>query len=49
MPRPDTAATPSASGSPAKQPHWLAIVALLIAGLAAAGLVSYVGSTALTV
>jgi hypothetical protein len=45
MPRRDTA---TSSSAPAKQPHWLAVVALLIAGLAVAGLVSYLGSTALT-
>lgn len=48
MPRHDTTATPSLPASPTKQPHWLAVVALLIAGLTVAGLVSYLGSTALT-
>jgi len=45
MPRSDNDTPPAA---PAKQPHWLAVVALLVAGLMVAGLVSYVGSTALT-
>lgn len=30
-----------------RQPHWLAVVALLVTGLAAAGLISYLGSTTL--
>ena len=45
MPRSDNDTPPA---TPAKQPHWLAVVALLVAGLMVAGLVSYVGSTALT-
>ncbi len=45
MPRRDTATPPAA---PPKQPHWLAVVALLVAGLTVAGLISYLGSTALT-
>lgn len=49
LPRPDTTATPPTPATRAKQPHWLAVIALLIAGLAVAGLVSYVGSIALTI
>ncbi|MDZ7712567.1 MAG: hypothetical protein U5L06_05415 [Rhodovibrio sp.] len=45
MPHSDSNTPPA---TPAKQPHWLAVVALLVAGLTVAGLVSYVGSTALT-
>jgi len=50
MPRPDgpAAPTPPPTTPNAKQPHWLAVVALLICGLTVAGLVSYLGSTALT-
>jgi hypothetical protein len=45
MPRPDSAPPPDTS---TRQPHWLAVVALLVAGLTVAGLISYLGSTALT-
>ena len=45
MPRPDSATPPATS---TRQPHWLAVVALLVVGLTVAGLISYLGSTALT-
>lgn len=31
-----------------RQPHWAAVVLLLVAGLALAGVVSFLGSTALS-
>ncbi len=47
MSRHDGSPTPPPPQPAAKPPHWLAVVALLIAGLIVAGLVSYIGSTAL--
>lgn len=48
MPRPDGSSRPAPPENAGKQPHWLAVVLLLIAGLSVAGLISYLGSTALT-
>ncbi|WP_156092790.1 hypothetical protein [Rhodovibrio salinarum] len=45
MQRPDTKRKSSAATT--KQPHWLAVVALLLVGLGGAAMISYVGSIAL--
>ena len=43
-PERDPATTPAPQ---VKQPHWLTVLTLLAAGLALAGLVSYLGATTL--
>lgn len=51
MPRPSDAPNTTAPSDPpvaSRQPHWAAVVLLLLGGLALAGLVSFLGATALS-